>query len=81
MPHEDDVGDDAVVAVAVAVEDVFGKPYLDDDFTGGEVTVKARVAGGAEGGRPGAQPACEEMQRVPRSSSGMKTASMLLPQS
>ena len=52
--HEDDVGHDAVVAVAVAVEDVFGKPHLDDNFAGGEVAVKARVASGAEGAGQGA---------------------------
>ena len=47
--HEDDVGDNAVVAVAVAVEQFLGEPDLNDDFAGGEVAVKARVSGGAEG--------------------------------
>jgi hypothetical protein len=56
--HHHHVGDDALGALQVLAQEVFGKPQLGDDFARAEVAAEALVPGGAESGnRPHSRPA------------------------
>jgi hypothetical protein len=76
--HHHHVGDDAVAGLEVAAQEVLGEPQLGHDLAA--VRLREKPWWPVEQKRqPTAQPACDDTHSVPRSSSGMNTASTALP--